>query len=187
MKIHFRPLEEHDLEMVMRWRLKPEVAKCMFTTIEDDRNKQLQWFKKISNDSTVQYWIIMSGDLAIGVVNLASIDHVNRRCTAGYYIGELEYRNLGAIVPPFLYNHVFKNMGFQKIYGEVLSGNDTILKIHGLHGYRIVGVCKNHYVINGQCHDAVLIELLAEDWMLKKRYQSDIAHFETRKVAHVKA
>ena len=112
--IRFVRLQAKHLEMVMGWRLKPEVARHMFTAIEHDLEKQRRWFRIISGDDSYRYWIVLYKDIPIGVVNLAAIDRVNRRCSAGYYIGELEYRNLGALIPPYLYNYVFKVMGLER-------------------------------------------------------------------------
>jgi len=176
--IRFVKLEEEHLELVMGWRAKPEVAQHMFTNIDQDIEKQRRWFNKINKDDAYQYWIVLYNNIPIGLVNLAAIDRTNRRCTAGYYIGELKYRSLGALIPPYLYNYVFKEMGFKKIYGEVIAENATILKIHALQGYRQVGVCKEHVLKDGNFHDVVLIELLAESWLEQKRYQRDTASFD---------
>ncbi len=176
--IKFARLEEKHLEMVMGWRVKPDITRYMFTDVEYDLDKQRRWFHKISGDDTYRYWIIYFRDIPIGLVNLAAIDRVNRRCTAGYYIGELEYRSLGALIPPFLYNYVFHVMEFRKIYGEVIAGNENILKLHALHGFRQVGVYRDHVFRDRRFHDVVLIELLAESWLAQKRYQRDLAHFE---------
>lgn len=174
----FKRLKEADLEMVMRWRLQPEVAEYMFTTIDNDLQKQRQWFHKVSQDDSCRYWIIEYQNIPIGVVNLMAIDVVNQRCGAGYYIGDLKYKNVGALVPPFLYNHVFKTMGLHKIYGEVIAHNKGILQIHAMHGYHQVGVSKDHVYKDGRFHDVVMVELLAGAWGQQKRYQKDIAHFE---------
>ena len=176
--IRFVTLEEKHLELVMNWRAKPEVARYMFTNIDLDLDKQRRWFHEISMDDTRHYWIILYKNIPIGLVNLAAIDRTNFRCTAGYYVGELEYRSLGALILPYLYNYVFKVLNFRKIYGEVLAGNEAILQIHADHGYRQVGVSKEHLYKDGRFHDVVFVELLAESWIEKKRYQRDIAQFK---------
>ena len=73
----------------------------MLTDISSDFDNQLQWFQKVSCDETYRYWIIVNQDIPIGVFNLVAIDSENRRCSAGYYIGELQYRSLGAMLPPY--------------------------------------------------------------------------------------
>ncbi|MBF0594170.1 MAG: UDP-4-amino-4,6-dideoxy-N-acetyl-beta-L-altrosamine N-acetyltransferase [Candidatus Omnitrophica bacterium] len=173
--ISFVDLQQEHLELVMGWRLKPEVSQFMFTDIECDLEKQRQWFARIVRDRTCRYWVVRFQGLPIGVVNLAGIDPVHRRCTAGYYIGESAYRNIGAMIPPYVYNHVFRDMGFRKIYGEVIAGNGNVLKMHALHGFREVGVYHEHVYKDGRFHDVVLIELLAEDWLKQKRYQGYVA------------
>jgi UDP-4-amino-4,6-dideoxy-N-acetyl-beta-L-altrosamine N-acetyltransferase len=176
--IKFIRLEEKHLKLVMTWRANPEVAKYLFTNINQNIDEQYRWFNKINIDDTYRCWIIDYNGIPIGFLNLAAIDRVNLRCNAGYYIGELEYRSLGALILPYLYNYVFKVMCFKKIYGEVIAENSTILKIHEIHGYRQVGIYKEHVLKNGIFHDTILIELLAESWLRQKRYQQYVALFD---------
>ena len=58
--IQFIKLQEEHLEMVMQWRLQPEVSQYMLTDISSDFDKQLQWFQKVSYDETCRYWIIVN-------------------------------------------------------------------------------------------------------------------------------
>jgi len=173
--IKFFNLQEEHLEMVLRWRVKPEVSEYMFTDVNYNVEKQHQWFKRICNDDTCRYWLISYQDVPIGVINLAAIDRIHLRCSAGYYIGELGYRQLGAMIPPYLYNHVFKEMKFRKIYGEVMAENKKVLQMHKMHGFREVGIYRDHIFKNGRFHDVVLIELLSESWLKQTRYQRYIA------------
>lgn len=176
--IRFIKLQEEHLKTVMGWRVKPEVSQYLFTDIEYNIEKQNQWFKKISQDDTCRYWLISYQNVPIGIINLATIDRINLRCNAGYYIAELGYRHLGAMVTPYLYNYVFKEMKFRKIYGEVMAENKNILQIHKMHGYRQVGIYRDHIFKNGRFHDVILIELLSESWLRQKRYQRYIGDFE---------
>ena len=42
-----------------------------------------------------------------------------------------------------------------------------VIKIFQLHGFREVGVYKQHYYKNGCYHDILMMELLAEAWKEK--------------------
>ena len=139
--------------------------------------KQLVWFKKITQDESVKYWIVSFNLTPIGVVNLAEIDQDNRRCTAGYYIGDINFKGLGAMIPPYLYNHIFRELGFNKIYGHVLADNLNILKIHKYHGFKVVGVLESHTLKENSWKDVVVIELLAKNWLNLERFRRDIAIF----------
>ncbi len=164
--------------MVLGWRVQPEVSKYLLTDVEYDLEKQHHWFDQISKDNTYHYWVIVYQNIPIGLLNLAAIDRKNHRCSVGYYIGELQYRQLGAMILPYLYNYVFQEMKFRKIYGEFIAENKNIIKIHQRHGHRQVGIYRDHIFKNDQFHDVILSELLSEVWLAQKRYQRYIAIFE---------
>jgi UDP-4-amino-4,6-dideoxy-N-acetyl-beta-L-altrosamine N-acetyltransferase len=159
--------------------MQPAVTSVMITDVDPDMAKQRQWFARVSKDPTVRYWMIMFGDAPIGVMNLAEINQHHRRCSAGYYIGNLDFKQLGAVIPPYLYNHVFIDLRLNKIYGEVVASNTAVLRMHALHGYRQVGTYRKHVVKNGEFLDIVAIELLAETWLAQPKYRRYVATFES--------
>jgi len=166
------------LETVLNWRIQPEISRYLLTKVEYDLEKQYQWFDKVSKDESYRYWIISYQDIPIGLLNLAAIDRKNFRCSAGYYIGELQYRQLGAMISPYLYNYVFQKMKFRKIYGEVVAGNKNIMKIHRMHGFREVGIYRDHIFKDDKFHDIILIELLSEVWLGEKKYKGYVENFD---------
>ncbi len=174
----FKKLRFEDIDMVLSWRKLAHVNEAMFTRVDSDLQSQQLWFQKIEKDTSVRYWVINFNSIPIGLINISQIDLLNSRCTLGYYIGELEYRGAAGIIPAYIYNYIFKKLSLNKIYGEVLSTNKTILEIHKAHGYRVVGVYRNHVIKDGVKHDVVLIELLSDIWISKLRYSRYEAIFE---------
>jgi UDP-4-amino-4,6-dideoxy-N-acetyl-beta-L-altrosamine N-acetyltransferase len=168
--IKFRKLRAEDMPKVLRWRTSDFVASKMLTTVTDSLPLQLDWFANIDSDDTKIYWIFGIGKTDIGVINLSNIDTLNKRSTAGYYVGEPNYRNLAALIPPFIYNYAFFDLGLNKIYGDVVSDNESILRIHRLHGYDIVGIHRQHVVRYGNVLDVVVVELLASRWRSLTRF-----------------
>ena len=165
------------MEMVLAWRISAHVSESMFTQVEQDLSMQIEWFQRMVQNNSVRYWMVCFNQNPVGVVNLAEIDHENKKCTAGYYIGDLDFKGLGAMIPPFLYNYIFLELGFNKIYGLVLSSNLAILKIHELHGFRVVGTLEAHVRKGSSWLDVVVIELLAEKWLKMRKFSRDIAIF----------
>lgn len=151
----------------------------MLTDVDADMDKQRKWFQRISADPTSRYWMIQWHSRPVGVINLAEISLQHKRCNAGYYIGDLDFRQLGAIIPPYLYNHVFRDLGLNKIYGEVVASNAGVLRMHRMHGYREVGTYQKHVIKNGQFIDIVAVELLAETWLAQPKYRRYVAEFES--------
>lgn len=176
--IKFVQLKELHLQTVLDWRVKPEVAKYMFTQIDYDLKKQYEWFKKVSADKSVCYWVIECHGKPIGLINLSAIDMTAKKCSAGYYIGEMEYRQLSGFLLPYLYNFIFKVLKFHKIYGEVVDGNESIFKMHIMQGYRYVGTLKDHLFQGGRYIDIHIVELMGDAWLSQKRYQLYHAEFE---------
>ncbi len=176
--IQFTKLHEKHLEMVLRWRMQPEVSRYMLTDISGSMEDQKRWFHNISEDDGYLYWVIFYQGDPIGLINLAAIDRRNQRTNIGYYIGEVKFRPLGFMIPPYLYNFVFKEMKFRKIYGEVVASNENILTMHRMHGFREVGTFKDHIFKDGKFHDVILVELLSESWLAKEKYKSYQAQFE---------
>ncbi|MBU5441002.1 UDP-4-amino-4,6-dideoxy-N-acetyl-beta-L-altrosamine N-acetyltransferase [Paenibacillus sp. MSJ-34] len=166
--LHFIKFKEEHLEQVLTWRTRPEVTQYMFTDIEYNIKKQLQWFQSISNDQTSKYWIAALNGVHIGLVSLNEIDLRNKRCSWGYYIGESSYRMIGGMIAPYIYNYVFDQLGLKKITGMVMEGNINIRKMHEFHGCREVGVYKEHVYKNDRYHDVYLYELLDRDWRVQK-------------------
>lgn len=174
----FPRLRERDLELVMRWRVRPEINAASLTHVTYDMDAQRRWFAAVSQDATRRYWVTAYQGRPIGLVNLAQLSWEDRRSSAGYYIGEPDYRQLGALVPAYLYNYAFGRLKLHKMFGEVIASNTNVLQIHRLHGYREVGRYKDHVVRDGRFDDVVLVELLAETWLAQRRYQRLCAEFE---------
>jgi UDP-4-amino-4,6-dideoxy-N-acetyl-beta-L-altrosamine N-acetyltransferase len=178
--LKFTRLQEKHLEIVLSWRIKPEINRFMLTDVENDIEKQKIWFKNISKDQRCKYWIISYNNTVIGLINLLDIDHINKRCNIGYYIGEETYKVFAGMILPYIYNYVFYEMGFNKIYGEVIENNKAIMKIHMLHGYREVGTYENHLFRDGQFQDVIIVELMKERWdSLQKKYKNCRIEFES--------
>jgi UDP-4-amino-4,6-dideoxy-N-acetyl-beta-L-altrosamine N-acetyltransferase len=177
---HFRTLLESDLERILAWRTMPEVSRYMFTEIDPDAEAQRNWFRAIEDDPTREYWVIHVGERPIGVIYLSDLNRQHHRTSWGYYIGELDMRSLGGLIPPYLYNFAFarKDLDLQKVMAEVLEGNDRVMKMHVFHGYRPVGVLKNHICKRGRYQDVHLFELLRDDWERQCRFEHYRALFE---------
>lgn len=176
--IQFKKLKEEHLDQVLNWRTQKDVTRFMNTDIEKDTAKQQKWFEHVSNSSTDKYWIIEIKEQPVGLISLNRMDFTNLRTSWGFYIGEEKYRMYGGLVPPYLYNYVFLELGFHKITAEVMSGNDNVVKLNKMHGCREVGVYHEHILKNGVFHDLILMELLKEEWMTLNKFHKYISEFE---------
>jgi len=95
MSLELRKIKQDDLEMIMKWRMDPDVTKYMYTDPKLSIEKQLEWYDKVSGSISEKYWLIVIDDTAIGVLNLTEIDERNKRCSWAYYIGDTSFRGRG--------------------------------------------------------------------------------------------
>lgn len=180
--LNFRKMTDADQEMVLAWRIKPEVADFMVTQIHNDLARQRRWFDGVRNSSAAQYWIIEYAGRPVGVINLAAIDLVNRHATWGLYLGEKLNSPIGGMIPVYFYNYVFarSDLNLHKLYGMVLETNTGMLKMHEVCGYRQVGVHLDHVWRQGRSLNVHVVELLRDTWLEKgKRFASYQAPFES--------
>lgn len=177
--LRFIKLRNDHLPQVLKWRTSPEVTRYMFTDIENDLDKQEQWFEKVSADPTSRYWMISLDDRLIGVVSFNEISLEHRCCSWAFYIGEADARLVGGMIASYVYRYVFEVLRFKKITGEVMQGNENVRKMHLLQGNREIGILKQHIYKYNEYHDVYLFEMLDSDWeQVKHRYHNFIAEFE---------
>lgn len=184
--LNFRRMRESDMQNVLDWRVKPDVAQFMLTEVAYDMERQRRWFARIDASPNDEYWIIESDRTPVGVLSLSEIDRANRHATWGLYLGEKMNSPVGGMIPIYFYNYVFAraDLNLHKLHGKVLENNTNMRKMHETCGYRQVGVHKNHVLRDGQFMDVYVVELLRDTWLSQgKRFARHTAEFETRRAA----
>lgn len=175
----FRKLQDSDLAQVLEWRTSSHVTKYMYTDIEKSMENQIKWFSKISSDNTQYYWIIEMKSKPIGLISLNQLDKQNKKSSFAYYIGDLDYAIIAGRIHPYLYNFAFFELGLNKLYAEVMQGNDGMMKMHHHYGFTEVATFKEHIYKYNTFHDVVYFELLAKEWKENySKFHKFKAHFE---------
>ncbi len=181
MSIKLRRIQENDLEMIMKWRMSPEVTKYMYTDPHLDIKQQRLWYQKVKDDISTSYWIIIYNGSPIGLVSLNNIDYKNKRCSMGHYIAEVSYRGKGiwSAIEYNLYNYIFYEVNLNKLYFEMLSFNENAIDLHKKLGCEIEGVLKQHICKNGQFLDVVIMGMTKDKWeTIKGSYQYEKIEIE---------
>lgn len=170
MNIVLRKLTEADLEKVMNWRMDPDITRYMYTDPVLTLEGQKQWLQKIEQDETVRYWMIVVDGVDAGVINLADIDYEKKECIWGYYIGEKKVRSLklSLTLEWNLYDYVFEILGLDRLYNEVMSANEGVVKLHLMCGGKIDAIYPEHVEKNGVKYDVTAGSITKEEWAKKK-------------------
>lgn len=166
MPILLREIREDDLEMIMHWRMDPDITRYMNTNPQLTIEKQKKWLKSIRGNSSVQYWMIEKDDKPIGVINLADIDFEKKCSSWGYYIGDKKNRSLKTAISleMSLYDYVFDVLGFDELHSEVFSINEGVIKLHLACGCRIVKQVPGEVEKEGILYDITHLNITKETW-----------------------
>jgi UDP-4-amino-4,6-dideoxy-N-acetyl-beta-L-altrosamine N-acetyltransferase len=159
-------MAEGDSGRLLAWRNSPDVSAHMYTDHFISPPEHDRWFAGALAATDRAYWIIEDDGAPVGMVNLAGIDPVRRRCEWAYYLGEASVRGrgVGAAVEFLMLEHVFAGLGLHKLWCEVLIENEAVWKLHLSFGFVREALYRDHVWKDGRFQDVVGLGLLAEDW-----------------------
>ncbi len=178
-----RQIRREDLEMIMEWRMRPDITKFMYTDPVLTIEKQIEWFESSKLDKNNMHFIIESDGQPIGVLNIADIDRKNRKCSWGYYVAVKEKRSLklALALEWNVYDYVFDTLGLNKLVGEVFAFNKGVIRMHQMCGSRIEGERKKHIFKNGEYYDIVETGICKEEWEeIRRKYDYEKIEFLTQ-------
>ena len=164
--LSFRKIRECDLEMIMNWRLSPDITKFMNTNPQLTIDKQKKWFEKISKENDSFYRVVFSGEKPCGLVSLVGWDKNNNVIHSGVYIAEKDCRSLKNILDMNmnLFAYAIEILKVNKIAMEILQNNIGQLNWIVRFGAKKEGVLRQAIMKNGQYYDLHLFSILSSEW-----------------------
>lgn len=164
--IDLRPLQAEDRDRLLTWRNMPEVSAWMYSDHDISPEEHARWFAGALADARRRYWVIELDGEPVGLANLYDIAPEHRRCAWAYYLASPATRGkgVGAYVEFRVLDHVFGELGFNKLWCEVLIANEPVWRLHESFGFRREALFRAHVVKNGVFADVVGLGLLADDW-----------------------
>ena len=176
-----RQIKEEDLEMIMNWRMLPEITRYMNTDPELTIEGQRKWFEKIKKSEKEFDWILEVDGVPAGVVSLSGYD--STQVHTGVYIAVREKRSLKLTLylQWNLYRYAFGYLKVHKVCEEVFSDNKEVNRILDMCGSRREGILRDSVCKNGQYHDVVVRGILENEWEeVKAKRKFDIIQFEIK-------
>ena len=166
MSLKLRKIKEEDLQLIMKWRMSPEVTSYMYTNPTLTIEGQKKWLKAISKSAEVLYWIIEFDNTPIGVMNICDMDKVNKKCSWAYYIGDTSFRGRGIAVTLEcnIYDYVFNVLGLNKLCCEVFETNDKVVRMHEKFGSETEGLLREHIIKEDKKYNVVTMGILKQKW-----------------------
>ncbi len=110
---------------------------------------------------------LTADDRCIGKVGLGEIDYVNRTAETSSDIGPAEFRGqgYGTEAKHLLLEYAFDRLHLHVLWSFVLEPNTRSMAALGKQGYKPAGRLKWVDVQHGVYHDALLFDVLREEWL----------------------
>lgn len=178
-----RLVREDDLDMIMKWRMLPEITKYMYTDPILTLEIQKKWYRSVKESDQTIVFVIEDDGMPIGILSINDIDKQNKRCTWAYYIAVKEKRSLklALALEWNLYDYVFDVLGMNKLSGEIFSFNKEVIRIHQMCGSTAEGELRQYIYKNGQYYDITIMSILREEWkQTEKKRKYETIEFNTQ-------
>ena len=94
----------------------------------------------------------------------------NQRCYWAFYVADPSARGkgVGSFVEYWILQHVFDELGLNKLCCEVLASNEAVTNMHKSFGFQQEGLYREHIIKGGQALDVVALAMLRQEWELVK-------------------
>lgn len=159
------PLHAHDKYLPMQWRNDPKIWKWCRQNDVISTQAQEAWFERQAKDPSIKMYMIEAEGKSVGVAGLTSIDLWNRRAEFSLYIAPgFQGLGYGSKALQTLFDHGFRNLGLNCIWGETFEGNPAARIFEKL-GVMKEGTRRAFYFRDGKHIDAHLYSVLAKEWL----------------------
>lgn len=179
-KVRLRPPEAEcdDHECIVAWRNTAAMRQCFFGDQQITLESHLAWYGRAAADAGQIYYAIdalldpdtgepLNDPIIVGVVGLSSIDEHHQSAEFGrFMIGDPRFHGAGygREAAYLVCDHAFNVLGLNRIWAEVLAGNERALGLYQSIGFEQEGVLREHILKGGHYRDVVRVGMLAADF-----------------------
>lgn len=158
-----------DLDVYASWLNDQETTLYMgsgrFPVTKEGLKSYIESFNRSSEGMLLG--IFANGqDRHIGNITLQQIDWRNRTGEIGIILGDKRFRQkgYGKEAIRLVAEHAFLKLNLRKLYAGIINGNTPSLKAFGRIGFRVEGVLREHFYLNGEYFDCLRMGLLRTEF-----------------------
>jgi len=165
MNCTLREIEESDLAMVLEWRNAEDVRNNMYTNHVISIDEHRSWWESQRNNPKTRLLICELDGSAAGVITFTNYTGPEGTATWAFYSGDRARRGVGAAMELAALNYAFDDLRLRRLECEVLDFNNSVIRFHLKHGFRVEGILREGYVREGKSYDIYKLAMLARDWV----------------------
>jgi len=168
-KISLEPMRLEDIDTFRDWLSDLEITRYLLVRFVPSRRQEEEWYDHAARNESSVHWSIVAGGTPIGNTGIHGIDWINRHATTGTIIGDREYWGKGyaSEAVRLRTGYAFSELGLERLETESLAENHAMHRVLEKSGYIRIGLRRRHVYRGGTWHDAILFELLRQDWLTR--------------------
>ena len=149
----FKPLANltrEELLKILAIRNQDPVRMNMYNTHVIGEDEHFAWVDRATANPSTRFYAVIQDQSIVGAVSLSAYSEANRRSDWAFYLDTtIQGKGIGAALEYRFLNHVFGNLGLEKLNCEVLDFNDKVVALHKKFGFQEEGVRRNHILRQG--------------------------------------
>lgn len=172
-----RALEVNDLDTLYSWEQDIELSILAGWTGLLAKSAFLHKFEQRINEpkDDMRYFAVDYEGQFVGVLQLAQIDHYEKRAVISIFLGakQLWGRGIGRTALRLLLDYAFTVAGLERVYAEVYGFNTRSQRLMERVGFQKEGILRQHDLNNGVRQDLHVYGILKAEFY--ERYETIFA------------
>lgn len=166
--VTLRPLATTDLDTWYTWEYNIELAMLAGWTPLLAKTAFKQKFEQRINEpkDEMKYFALDYESQFVGVLQLAEIDHFEKRAAISIFLGlkELWGRGIGSTALRLLLDYAFTVQGLERVYSHVYGFNTRSQRLMEHVGFQREGILRQHDLQNGKRQDLHVYGILKPEF-----------------------
>ncbi len=175
-RIKLGPIKREYIDSFLKWFNDPEITQYLIIYRPMTRMAEEEWMETLKErEDTIHFSIVIpnedGSEILIGNCGIHKIDWKNRVGELGIVIGEKEYQNegFGTEAIEILLEYSFNTVNLNRIELLVYDYNVRAMKAYKKVGFIEEGRKRQFMWYKGAYHDAIMMGILAEEWVKKNK------------------
>jgi ribosomal-protein-alanine N-acetyltransferase len=167
-RLYLRPLEREDAPRLAGYINDPAVRRTLLAHRPMSVGQEQAWLEMLGKDD---HHVVMgiarqSDDELIGATGLHRIDSRTRNAEMGLSLGDRSAwgQGFGTEATRMMLDYGFGTLNLHRIWLLVYASNAPAIRVYEKAGFRKEGVLREHYFMEGQYEDGVLMGILRSEW-----------------------
>lgn len=175
--VHLRSFELSDLDEIMKYWNRMELRKLVGSVDMGpvSRSQEEEWIKDTwrqrQEKKAFTFAVELNQDTKlIGGTGLSNFNWTSRSAEVGISIYDPEYwgKGYGAETLELILDFAFRDLNMNRVELEVFDFNKRAYRCYLKVGFKEVGRKRKSCFIEGKYYDAILMDILREEWQGKK-------------------